>query len=224
MRQIRSFVRREGRITTAQRRALADLWPRYGVADSGGGRLDLRALFGRTASVILEIGFGDGQSLCAMAAAHPEQDYLGVEIHRPGVGRLLRALEAQVIGNVRVICEDACSVLANRIQDAQLQGIHLFFPDPWPKVRHHKRRLVQPDFVQLLRLRLVVGGYLHLATDWEHYAQHMMTVLSEAPGFENACGSGSFAPRPQDRPFTKFERRGQRLGHGVWELIFRRTS
>ena len=223
MRRIRSYVRREGRITTAQRRALEDLWPRFGVADSS-DRLDLGVLFGRTAPVILEIGFGDGQSLCAMAAAHPEQDYLGAEIHRPGVGRLLRDLGAQAIKNVRVMCEDACSMLANKVQDEQLHGVHLFFPDPWPKARHHKRRLVQAEFVELVRCRLVVGGYLHLATDWEHYAQHMMVVMTHAPGFENSAGTGRFAPRPQNRPFTKFERRGQRLGHGVWDLIFRRSS
>ena len=223
MRRIRSYVRREGRITTAQRRALEDLWPRFGVADSS-DQLDLGALFGRTAPVILEIGFGDGQSLCAMAAAHPEQDYLGVEIHRPGVGRLLRDLDAQTIKNVRVICEDACSILASKVQDEQLHGVHLFFPDPWPKARHHKRRLVQVEFAETVRCRLVVGGYLHLATDWEHYAQHMMVVMTHAPGFENSAGTGRFAPRPQNRPFTKFERRGQRLGHGVWDLIFRRSS
>ena len=223
MRQIRSYVRREGRITVAQRRALADLWPRFGVADSG-LRLDLPALFGRDAPVILEIGFGDGQSLCATAAANPGRNYLGVEIHRPGVGRLLRTLEAQGIENVRVICEDARAVVANRLQEDQLHGVHLFFPDPWPKARHHKRRLLQTDFLEILRPRLIIGGYLHAVTDWEPYAQHMMTVMSQVREFENSAGPGQFAPRPQDRPLTKFERRGHRLGHGVWELIFRRLA
>ncbi len=223
LRQIRSYVRREGRITVAQRRALAELWPRFGVAESD-AQLDFGAIFGRQAPVILEIGFGDGQSLCAMAASHSEQDYLGVEIHRPGVGRLLRTLEAQDIANVRVICDDAGSVLVNKIQDARLYGVHLFFPDPWPKTRHHKRRLVQSEFVEILRCRIVVGGYLHMATDWEPYAQHMMAIMTQASGFENSAGPGCYAPRPQYRPFTKFERRGQRLGHGVWELIFRRSS
>ncbi len=222
LRQIRSYVRREGRITAAQRRALSELWPRFGV-DDGGSQLDLAALFGRDAPVILEIGFGDGQALHTMAAASPERNYLGVEVHRPGIGRLLQTLDAQAITNVRVICDDARSVLVSRIGDKQLSGVHLFFPDPWPKARHHKRRLLQPAFLEILHSRLIVGGYLHAVTDWEPYAQQMMTVLTGAQGFENCAGPGLFASRSEDRPYTKFERRGQRLGHDVWELIFRRS-
>ncbi len=221
MRQIRSYVRREGRITPAQERALEELWPRFGVADSS-RQIDFRAAFGRSSPVILEIGFGDGQSLCDMAAANPGQDYLGVEIHRPGVGRLLMTLGARGIGNVRVLCDDARQAVADRICDGQLYGVHLFFPDPWPKTRHHKRRLLQPDFVEILHRKLAVGGYLHMATDWEPYAQHMMAVMTAASGFENSAGAGCFSPRPQHRPVTKFECRGQRLGHDVRDLVFRR--
>jgi len=223
LRQIRSYVRREGRMTPAQRRAIENLWPRFGLA-GGGSRFDLGAVFGRCAPLILEIGFGNGESLCAMAAAHPQHDYLGVEIHRPGVGRLLIDLAAADIPNVRVICDDAREVLTCQIPDESLCGTHLYFPDPWPKSRHHKRRLVQADFVDLVRRKLVVGGYLHMATDWEHYACQMMAVMTQAPGFENSAGSGCYAPRPDYRPLTKFERRGQRLGHGVWDLIFRRIG
>lgn len=222
LRQIRSYVRREGRITAAQRRALEELWPRFGLA-SDSPRLDFAAVFGRPAPVILEIGFGNGESLRAMAASDPGRDYLGVEIHRPGIGRLLIDLENSDTDNVRVICGDAREVLMRQVPDDSLSGAHLFFPDPWPKSRHHKRRLVQPDFVELMRDKLIPGGYLHLATDWQHYAEQMMAVMTESPGFENSAGRGNFAPRPDYRPLTKFERRGLRLGHGVWDLVFHRT-
>ncbi|MHB8454096.1 MAG: tRNA (guanosine(46)-N7)-methyltransferase TrmB [Acidiferrobacterales bacterium] len=223
LRQIRSYVRREGRMTSAQRRALAELWPRFGLA-SGSSPLDLAASFGRRAPVILEIGFGNGESLRAMAKTHPEHDYVGVEIHRPGVGRLLIDLAADNSQNVRVICEDAREVLMHRIVDESLYATHLFFPDPWPKSRHHKRRLLQADFAELVRRKLVPGGYMHMATDWEDYARHMMEIMTQAPGFENIAGVGQYPRRPEYRPITKFERRGQRLGHAVWDLIFRRAA
>ncbi len=218
-RPIRSFVRREGRITPSQQRALASLWPRYGL-DTGAGLFDFTEIFCRTAPRVLEIGFGDGVSLLQQAQTRPESDYLGVEVHRPGAGRLLHALEMAGLTNVRVVCDDAVAVLRQNIPGRSLDTVQLFFPDPWPKKRHHKRRIVQPDFVQLVRAKLRSGGRFHLATDWEDYAWHMMDLLSNAPGFRNVAGSGRFLPRPDTRPLTKFERRGQRLGHGVWDLIF----
>ncbi len=223
LRPIRSFVRREGRMTAAQRRALQELWPRFGL-DSGGVPLDLAACFGHVAPVILEIGFGNGESLLAMAAAQPQTNFIGVEVHRPGVGQLLMLLAERGIGNVRLVCDDAKEFLARQVPDASLHGLQLFFPDPWPKARHHKRRLVQPDFVQLVRRKLRVGGRLHMATDWQHYAEHMLAVMTQAPGYRNEAGAGQYAARPGHRPLTKFERRGQRLGHGVWDLVFSRVD
>ncbi len=221
-RPIRSFVRREGRITPSQQRSLTQLWPRYGL-DVGDYLFDFQEIFGRKAScLVLEIGFGDGVSLLQQAQAHPENDYLGIEVHRPGAGRLLRALESAELDNVRVVCEDAVSVLRENIPEQSLDVVQLFFPDPWHKKRHHKRRIVQPDFVQLVRSRLRSGGYFHLATDWEDYAQHMMATLESAPGYRNTAGVDNFVPRPDSRPLTKFELRGQRLGHGVRDLIFER--
>lgn len=210
-------------MTPAQRRALEEFWPRYGVA-AGGTPLDVVALFGRQAPLTLEIGFGNGDALLAMAAAHPERDFLGIEVHRPGVGRLLNGIAERGLTNVRVLCDDAKPVLENQIPDDSLSAVHLFFPDPWPKSRHHKRRLVQPDFVELVRRKLTPGGQLHLATDWEHYADHMMAVMTAAPGYENTAGSKQFAPRPEQRPLTKFERRGRRLGHEVVEQLWRRST
>jgi len=221
LRAIRSFVRREGRLTGAQARALEDLLPRYGVV-AGQTPLDFVALFGRVAPVHLEIGFGNGEALVAMAGTHPENNYLGIEVHRPGVGMLLRALDAGGITNVRILSVDAREVLEQRIPDGSLSAVYIFFPDPWPKKRHHKRRLVQPEFVALVRRKLLVGGSLHLATDWEDYAQQMLAVLSSADGLENTAPAGQFVSRPPTRPLTRFERRGHRLGHGVWDLVFRR--
>ena len=223
LRPIRSFVRREGRMTTAQRRALEELWPRFGL-DSGGALLDLAASFGRTAPVIVEIGFGNGESLLATAVAQPEKNFIGVEVHRPGVGQLLMLLAERGIGNVRVVCDDAKEFLEQRVPDDSLDALQLFFPDPWPKVRHHKRRLVQAEFVQLVRRKLRIGGQFHMATDWQHYAEHMLTVMTEAQGFRNDAGAGQYAARPEHRPQTKFERRGQRLGHCVWDLVFQRVA
>ncbi len=222
LRTVRSFVRREGRITESQRRAIDRLWDRYGV-DLRDGTCDLDALFGRRAPRMLEIGFGAGESLLAMATAHPENDYLGIEVYRPGVGRLLNALDEHGITNVRVLRDDAVEVLAKMIPSSSLDAVYLFFPDPWPKKRHHKRRLVQPAFVALIGARLRSGGVFHMATDWEDYAQQMVEVMSAASGFENVAGPGRFSERPVWRAETRFERRGERLGHAVHDLIFRNT-
>jgi len=222
-RPIRSYVLREGRLTAGQERAFAELWPRYGVAYAG-APLDLAALFGNERAVWLEIGFGNGDTLAALAARHPDRNYLGIEVHRPGVGHLLLRLEAQALGNVRVLRHDAVEVLRNALPPAALAGAYLFFPDPWHKRRHHKRRIVQPAFAELLARAIRPGGLFHAATDWEDYAQHMLRVLSASPAFENTAGPAGFVPRPEDRPLTRFEQRGQRLGHGVRDLVFRRRG
>lgn len=223
LRTVRSFVRRQGRITVAQERALAELWPRFGI-EAGEALLDLDEVFGRKAPRVLEIGFGDGANLAAMAEAHPENDYLGIEVHRPGVGRLLMQVGEKGLANVRVMCTDAVEVLTRQIPDGALDAVLLFFPDPWHKTRHHKRRIVQPEFVELVRRKLVIGGRFHMATDWEDYARHMLEVMRAAPGYRNCSPQGDYVPRPDYRVLTKFERRGQRLGHGVWDLMFTRMS
>ena len=220
-RRIRSFVLREGRMTKGQQQALDELFPRFGVSLSQ-GLLNFDVLFGRLAPRILEIGFGNGASLAKMAAQHPQNDYFGIEVHRPGVGNLLLQIKAQELTNIRVSHDDAIEVLQQQIPDQALDAVYLFFPDPWHKRKHHKRRIVQSDFVQLIRRKLKSGGIFHMATDWQHYAEHMMKVMSAAEGFENTVGVEHYAPRPEYRPLTKFEQRGQKLGHGVWDLIFRR--
>lgn len=222
-RPIRSFVRREGRMTEAQKRALQEWLPRYGV-EPGTAPIDFVALFGRDAPVHVEIGFGNGEALAAMATAHPENNYLGIEVHRPGVGVLLRRVQTEGLTNVRVAGTDASELLAQRVPDRCISAVYLFFPDPWHKLRHHKRRLVQAAFVTLLAQKLKPGGLLHLATDWEDYAQQMLAVLTECKDFENAAVPGPFMPRPPARTLTRFERRGQRLGHGVRDLLFRRRA
>ncbi len=222
-RPIRSYVRREGRMTEAQRRAIEDFGPRY-LLDFQEAPCDIDAVFGRTAPRTLEIGFGMGDSVLDMARRHPDRDHLGVEVHRPGVGRLLRALADEDIRNVRILCADAVQVLTHMIGDATLDAVFLFFPDPWHKTRHHKRRIVQPAFVELVARRLKPGGIFHLATDWEDYARHMLVVLEQSPSFTNGADAGNFAPRPDERVLTKFERRGERLGHGVWDLLFVRRE
>ncbi len=223
LRTIRSFVRRESRITPAQTRALEQLWPRYGIPE-GAAPLDWPAVFGRKAPVILEIGFGNGEILAATAAAHPENNYLGIEVHRPGAGSLLRRLETLGLHNVRVMLDDANEILAERIAEASLSAVHLFFPDPWPKKRHHKRRLVQPDFAALVAHRLQPGGYFHLATDWLDYAEHMATVLSQTAGLTAVSDPDCVAAMIDIRPATKFEQRGRRLGHQVRDLVFQRAG
>jgi tRNA (guanine-N7-)-methyltransferase len=219
-RPIRSFVLRQGRISNAQRRAREELMPVYGVPFAP-ARLDLERLFGRTAPKILEIGFGMGETTAAIAREHPENDYLGVEVHTPGVGSLLKRTAELHLENVRVIQHDAVEVLQHMIAPDALDGVHIFFPDPWPKKRHHKRRLIQAPFTALLASRLRSGAYLHAATDWENYAQQMLEVLSAEPALRNAAAG--FADRPGTRPQTKFEQRGRRLGHRTWDLVFRKA-
>ena len=221
-RPIRSFVMRTGRMTSGQARALEDLWPRYGVEYTP-APVSLDALFGRQAPRTLEIGFGNGEHLAALAAAHPERDYFGVEVHRPGVGHLLMLAASRALTNIRASTHDAVEVLREQIAPGALDEVLLLFPDPWHKKRHHKRRLVQPPFVELVASRLASGGVLRLATDWEHYAQQMLEVLSDAGAlFENLSPTGDWTPRPEERAPTRFEKRGARLGHGVWDLAFRR--
>lgn len=218
---IRSYVLRQGRISHAQRRYYEDGMPRWGIPYAP-ALLDLTAVFGRKAPTFLEIGCGMGETTALIAAAHPENDYLGIEVHTPGVGSLMKEIATRGLTNLRVIQHDAVEVVHEMIPTAALAGIHIYFPDPWPKKRHHKRRLIQPPFVHELALRLAVGGYLHCATDWEDYAQQMLTVLSAEPLLENTAAG--FAPRPEWRPQTKFEQRGLRLGHGVWDLLFIRRE
>jgi tRNA (guanine-N7-)-methyltransferase len=220
-RTVRSFVIRGGRLTAAQQRALDALWPRFGL-DAGDAPYDLDAAFGRAAPRILEIGFGNGDHLAASAARHPEIDFVGVEVHPPGVGRLLLSCEASNLTNLRVVRRDAVEVLAQAIGPASLDEVWLYFPDPWPKKRHHKRRLVQAPFVALVAERLKPGGAWRLATDWEPYAEHMLAMLSACPLLENGAPGGGYLPRPDDRAATRFERRGTRLGHEVRDLVFRR--
>lgn len=223
IRKIRSFVKREGRLTQGQARAIDKNWPVMGLTMDQ-GLLNLPEVFGRRAPVVLEIGFGMGKSLVQMAAAERDKDFIGIEVHRPGVGACLMDAEAAELTNLRVFEADAVEVLEKCIPDNSLARLQLYFPDPWHKKRHHKRRIVQPDFAQLVRRKLGVGGIWHLATDWENYAQHMLEVMSDAPGFKNLSASGDYVPRPEFRPQTKFEQRGQRLGHGVWDLIFEREA
>lgn len=218
-RGIRSFVIRTGRITEAQQRALERLWPKYGVEFSP-GPLDLDALFGRRAPRVVEIGFGNGDNLAALARTHPERDYLGIEVHRPGVGRLMLALEDCFAKNVRVSRHDAVEVLTHQLDASAVDEILILFPDPWPKKRHHKRRLIQPPFVELAASRLRPGGVLRLATDWEAYAHQMLEVLTGCATLENLAPSGSFTERHAERMPTRFELRGSHLGHGVWDLAF----
>lgn len=218
-RAIRSFVLRQGRLTAAQQRAVETLLPEYGIPYAA-EPLDLGQVFGRTAPKILEIGFGMGAATAQIAAANPDRDYLGIEVHTPGVGNLLKLMQEQGLTNLRVIQHDAVEVLRDMIADAALDGVHIFFPDPWPKKRHYKRRLVQAEFVALLCGKLKPGGYLHFATDWEEYAQWALEVLRAEPKLANTVAD--YAPRPDYRPLTKFEQRGLNLGHGVWDLIFRR--
>jgi tRNA (guanine-N7-)-methyltransferase len=219
-RPVRSFVLRQGRMTDAQRRACDELLPRFGI-EYAPSPLDLASAFGRAAPKILEIGFGMGETTARIAADHPENDYLGVEVHLPGIGSLLKRIAELGLVNVRVIRHDALEVVERMIPEGSLDGVHVFFPDPWPKKRHHKRRLLQPAFVALLASRLKPGGYLHTATDWEEYAQQMLEVLSGEPRLANTAPG--YAPRPAHRPLTKFESRGLKLGHGVWDLVFRRV-
>jgi tRNA (guanine-N7-)-methyltransferase len=218
---VRSFVVRAGRMTVAQERAWRDLWPVIGIPD-GLEPIDLHVAFGRIAPCALEIGFGNGESLVALAAAHPDRDYLGIEVHRPGVGHLMLRCETEGLTNVRVVCRDAVEVLERRIADGALDEVLLYFPDPWHKKRHHKRRIVQPAFVELVAGKLKPGGVFRMATDWQNYAEHMLATAGGCAAFRNESDAGDYVARPDSRPLTRFEQRGQRLGHGVWDLAFRK--
>ncbi|MES2561718.1 MAG: tRNA (guanosine(46)-N7)-methyltransferase TrmB [Pseudomonadota bacterium] len=220
-RHIRSYVLRQGRVSNAQRRAHESLLPRLGIAYSA-APLDVDSVFERYAPRVLEIGFGMGETTAAIAAAHPHIDYLAIEVHTPGVGGLLKQIDELGLNNVRIIQHDAVDVLTHMIAPESLSGAHVFFPDPWPKKRQQKRRLLQAPLVALLASRLKRGGYLHVATDWEEYAQQILQVLSDEPLLQNTAAD--FAPRPGYRPLTKFEQRGLKLGHGVWDIVFKRSE
>ena len=221
IRTIRSYVLRQGRFSPGQQRAYEMLMPRFGVPFST-EFLDLKSVFGRNAPKVLEIGFGMGETTARIALENPEFDYLGVEVHSPGVGAMLKRINEHALTNVRVIQHDAVEVVRMMVPPASLAGVHVFFPDPWPKKRHHKRRLIQPAFAELLASRLAPGGYFHVATDWQEYADHILATLAATPSLENP--HEGFAVRPETRPLTKFEERGQRLGHGSWDVIFRRPG
>jgi tRNA (guanine-N7-)-methyltransferase len=220
-RRIRSYVLRQGRLTKGQEKALVELWPTFGI-DYSPQALDLPKTFGRQESLkILEIGFGMGETTATIAQSMPERDFLGVEVHTPGVGGLLKLIGEKSLSNVRIIQHDVVDVLSHMIADASLDGVHIFFPDPWHKKRHHKRRLIQAEFVKLLCSKLKSGAYLHVATDWQEYAEWVLEILKIEPLLANSAND--YAPKPAYRPLTKFENRGIKLGHGVWDLIFIRN-
>ncbi|RPH30873.1 tRNA (guanosine(46)-N7)-methyltransferase TrmB [Buttiauxella warmboldiae] len=223
MRRIRSFVRRQGRLTKGQEFALENYWPVMGV-EYQDAPVDFAELFGREAPVTLEIGFGMGTSLVAMAKANPQQNFLGIEVHSPGVGACLATAHEEGVENLRVMCHDAVEVLQKMVPDNSLSMVQLFFPDPWHKARHNKRRIVQVPFAELVKSKLKLGGVFHMATDWEPYAEHMLEVMSSMEGYQNQSQSHDYVPRPDSRPVTKFEQRGHRLGHGVWDLMFERVK
>ena len=218
-RTIKSFILRQGRLTQGQQRALDEQWPIFGI-DYQPININFADIFGNQQPVILEIGFGNGESLLQMAAENPKQNFVGIEVHRPGVGRLLHLIEQQGITNLRVMNHDAIEILENQVADHSLSRVQLYFPDPWHKKKHNKRRIVQSGFLDLLATKLNSNGQIHFATDWEPYAEHMMETLEQHPLFENTQPAGQFTPKPDYRPETKFERRGQRLGHGVWDFVF----
>jgi tRNA (guanine-N7-)-methyltransferase len=218
---IRSYVLRQGRFSAAQQRAYQELLPRFGVPYRA-APLEWREVFGREAPVVAEIGFGMGETTARIAAANPGTDYLAIEVHSPGVGALLKKIGEEAIANIRVVQHDAVEVMRDMVQAGSLAAIHVFFPDPWPKKRHHKRRLLQRDFVELAVTRLAPGGVLHVATDWREYADEVLALLEATPGLANTARG--FAPRPDSRPETKFEQRGRRLGHGVFDIVFRKKS
>ncbi len=223
LRRIRSFVLREGRLTKGQQRSLDLFWPTMGLEHQA-MPYDMKAVFGREADLVLEIGFGMGKSLVQMAKAAPDKDFIGIEVHKPGVGACLGEAETEGVKNLRVFEHDAIEILNDSIADNSLSTVQLFFPDPWHKKRHHKRRIVQAEFAQLLRRKLKIGGVFHMATDWENYAEHMLEVMKVAEGYSNLSETNDYVPRPEHRPLTKFENRGVNLGHGVWDLMFRKES
>ncbi|WP_082865329.1 MULTISPECIES: tRNA (guanosine(46)-N7)-methyltransferase TrmB [unclassified Oleiphilus] len=222
-RPIRSFVVRSGRMTAGQQRGFEECWSTMGL-ELAKAPSDVRESFPLAQPLVVEIGFGMGASLSEMAHQAPNENYLGIEVHRPGVGALLNQAGDLGLENLRVFCADANEVLARNIADDSVSRLQLFFPDPWHKARHNKRRLVQSEFAERIRSKLEIGGVFHMATDWEPYAEHMMEVMEAAPGYENVAGAGQYSERPENRPLTKFEKRGQRLGHGVWDLLYRRIA
>lgn len=221
LKSIRSFIIRGGRLTRGQQIALDKNWPEFGleIAAYQDEKLQFDKVFELLAPTILEIGFGDGEALLEVAKNNPDKNYLGIEVHRPGVGHLLMELDKQGLNNVRIFCEDAVEVISLCIEDNSLERICLFFPDPWPKKKHHKRRLIQVDFVAMVAKKLTPGGVFHFATDWQEYAEVANEKIEASGCFKNVAGAGMFSPRPDDRPLTKFEKRGQRLGHGVWDIV-----
>ncbi|MFB6434865.1 MAG: tRNA (guanosine(46)-N7)-methyltransferase TrmB [Candidatus Malihini olakiniferum] len=223
LRHIRSFVRRHGRLTNGQKQAMDKYWPVMGV-EYQTQELDLSALFRRESPTVLEIGFGMGASLITMAEQYPEQNFLGIDVHLPGIGACLAAAQKAGLNNLRVICHDALEVLEQMIYDGSLSIVQLFFPDPWPKARHNKRRIVQKDFAELVIRKLESGGVFHMATDWEPYAEHILEVMRNVAGYRNLSATQDYVSRQSSRPLTKFEARGQRLGHGIWDLMFERIK
>ncbi len=226
LRAVRSYVLREGRLTDGQRRALDELLPVYGIdlSSANGAHVNWRPIFARSASTRLEIGFGDGGALLEMAEKNPDCNFIGVEVHRPGIGRLLLQLQSRNINNVRVFCADGIEVLSTAIAPQALDAIYLYFPDPWPKKKHHKRRIMQTPFVNLAAERLTAAGCLHFATDWQPYSEQALEILEQSGRFENCAGTGQFSPRPPERPLTKFERRGRKLGYEVWDIVMRKAG
>ena len=220
-RSIKSFVLRQGRLTKGQESAMQSLWPQFGI-EAAETELDLPSLFGRIAPITLEIGFGNGESLLQMAQAAPERDFLGIEVHTPGVGHLLKLMGENGVTNIRVLNTDAVEILKQRIPAGSLNRVQLFFPDPWHKKKHNKRRIVQTEFVDLISSRLSQGGVLHMATDWQNYAEHMVDVMQTRQDFQNLAENPPYSARPDTRPLTKFENRGLRLGHGVWDLLYQK--
>ncbi|HET9033259.1 MAG TPA: tRNA (guanosine(46)-N7)-methyltransferase TrmB [Dokdonella sp.] len=221
-RRVRSFVLRQGRITPAQSQAFDAHWSRFGL-DHSDQVLDLDAIFPRQAPVVLEIGFGNGEQLLHASVHEPERNFIGIEVHRPGVGRLMNGLADAGVDNIRLSNHDAVEVIENQLGPSSLDEVRIYFPDPWPKKRHHKRRLIQTEFVELLASRVRQGGLLHLATDWAEYAEHMLEVVDSSPNWRNQAGLGAYSDTPTWRINTHFEKRGVRLGHGVWDLIYQRT-
>lgn len=221
LRTIRSFVKREGRLTTSQLNALESQWAEFGV-DFSDQKINIDALFKRQAETILEIGFGNGESLFQMAHDNPHKNYFGIEVHRPGVGRLLHLAQNENCQNIRVSTHDAIEVLETQVQDNSIDRLQLFFPDPWHKHKHKKRRIVQDKFITEVARILKPQGIFHLATDWEDYAKHMLRTLNNSDLFINLSKDKTFVPKPDERPTTKFEKRGHRLGHGVWDLLFKK--
>jgi tRNA (guanine-N7-)-methyltransferase len=220
---IRSFVERKGRISPIHKNLVDQLWPKYGISLTN-QKVDLAAIFGRNAPVTLEIGFGDGRSLLKLAAENPDRNFIGIEVYKAGIVKLLVGIHQRGLTNIRVFCADAIEVLKNCVPEHSLEQVLLFFPDPWPKARHHKRRIVQNEFIQLIASKLQGNGIFHMATDWEEYAQHMLSEMENAKGWVNCAGPGNFSERPSTRSLTKFEQRGLRLGYGTWDLIFSKRN